>query len=67
MARNLGLIYEEIESCERSRALDDDRCYEMLILWKKKQKGKGKVWDLASAIYKAGLDGIVEKSMGRSF
>ena len=65
VARNLGLTYDERDSCERSHTLDEDRCYEMLILWKKKQKGKGKVWDLASAIYKAELDSIVENVYGK--
>ncbi|XP_065840175.1 uncharacterized protein [Oscarella lobularis] len=66
VARELGLPQYEIKSCERSHSFDEERCYAMLQKWKTRQKGKGKVWDLASAIYKAELEGVVEEVYGES-
>ena len=36
----------------------------MLQKWMKKQNGKGKVWDLASAIYKSELEDVVKNVYG---
>ena len=66
IARKLDLPEFEIVSCERSHSLDEERCYAMLQKWKTRQRGKGKVWDLASAIYKAELEGVVEEVYGKS-
>ena len=66
VARKLGLPKYEIDLCECSHSLDEERCYAMLHKWKTRQKGKGKVWDLASAIYKAELEGVVEEVYGES-
>ena len=66
VARELGLPEHEIGSCQRSHTLDEERCHAMLQKWKTRQRGKGKVWDLASAIYKAELGGVVEEVYGKS-
>ena len=66
VARELGLPEYEIGSCERSNSFDEERCYDMLQRWKTRQRGKGKAWDLASAIYKAQLEGVVEEVYGKS-
>ena len=68
VARQLGptsLNDTEIDSCLRSNPQDEEQCYAMLQKWMTKKKGEGKVWDLARAIYKSGLEDVVKKSMGR--
>ena len=67
VARQLGptsLNDAEIDSCLRSNSQDEEQCYAMLKKWMTKQKGKGKVWDLARAIYKSGLDDVVKEVYG---
>ena len=67
MARQLGptsLSDSEIGSCERSKVQEEEQCYAMLQTWMKKQKGEGKVWDLASAIYKSELEDVVKNVYG---
>ena len=69
VARQLGptsLNNAEIESCSRSNPhQEEEQCYEMLQKWMKKQKGKGKVWDLARALYKSKLEDVVETVYGK--
>ena len=64
VARQLGLSNTEIESCSRSHPEEEDQCYAMLQKWKTKQKGKGKVWDLARAIYESELEDVVKEVYG---
>ncbi|XP_065833067.1 uncharacterized protein [Oscarella lobularis] len=67
VARQLGptsLSDSEIGSCERSKVQEEEQCYAMLQTWMKKQKGEGKVWDLASAIYKSELEDVVKNVYG---
>ena len=67
MARQLGptsLDEIEIDSCKRSNVQEEEQCYAMLQKWMTKQKGKGKVLDLARAIYESDLEGVVTKVYG---
>eukprot|EP00118_Oscarella_pearsei_P009583 m.55819 g.55819 ORF g.55819 m.55819 type:complete len:362 (+) comp34504_c0_seq1:120-1205(+) len=69
VARALGgvaLTEDEIDTAERSKHHAEDRCYAMLHGWMIKQKGKGTIHQLCSAMLKVELDDTIKEVFGEN-